>query len=106
MKIDLFDDDELFDEEPPPRRERPPRKPKRKRRRGGGSGETAKRILVALPWIVFAIAITVAGGIVFMLAMVAIGVMALREFDAIAARYRPLVLPAYVAVAGLVVAAH
>ena len=45
------------------RGERPPRKPQR--RRGGGSGETAKRILVALPWIVFAIAITVAGGLVF-----------------------------------------
>jgi phosphatidate cytidylyltransferase len=98
--MDLFDD-EMFEEEPPPQRE--PRKPRRQR---GGTGETAKRVLVALPWIVFAIAITVAGGIVFMLAMIAIGVMALREFDAIAARLRPLVLPAYVAVAGLVVAAH
>jgi phosphatidate cytidylyltransferase len=100
-RMDLFDE-EMFEEEPrPPQRE--PRKPRRPRR---ATGETAKRVLVALPWIVFAIAITVAGGIVFMLAMVAIGVMALREFDAIAGRYRPLVLPAYVAVAGLVVAAH
>jgi phosphatidate cytidylyltransferase len=99
--VDLFDD-EMFEAEPrPPRRE--PRKP---RRRGGGTGETAKRVFVALPWIVFAIAITVAGGIVFMLAMIAIGVVALREFAAIAVRYRPLVLPAYAAVAGLVVAAH
>lgn len=101
MRMDLFDD-EMFEEEPrPPQRE--PRKPRRRRR---GTGETAKRVLVALPWIVFAIAITVAGGIVFMLAMVAIGVVALREFDAVAARYRPLVLPAYVAVAALVGAAH
>jgi phosphatidate cytidylyltransferase len=103
--VDLFDD-EMFEDEPQPAA-RPPREPRpgrRKRRRGGG--ETAKRILVALPWIVFAIAITVAGGIVFALAMIAIGVVALREFDAIAARYRPLVLPAYVAVAGLVIAAH
>ena len=99
--MDLFDD-EMFEEDPPPPR-REPRKPRRQRR---DTGETAKRVLVALPWIVFAIAISVAGGIVFMLAMIAIGVMALREFDAIAARYRPLVLPAYVAVAGLVVAAH
>jgi phosphatidate cytidylyltransferase len=102
MRMDLFDD-EMFEEEPQPPRQREPRKPRRQRR---GTGETAKRVLVALPWIVFAIAITVAGGIVFMLAMIAIGVMALREFDAVAARYRPLVLPAYVAVAGLVVAAH
>jgi len=99
--MDLFDD-EMFEEEPPPP-QREPRKPRRQRR---GTGETAKRVFVALPWIVFAIAITVAGGIVFMLAMIAIGAMALREFDAVAARLRPLVLPAYVAVAGLVVAAH
>ena len=101
MNIDLFDDDML--EAEPPRRERPPREPRRKRR---SSGETAKRILVALPWIVFAIAITVAGGEIFALAMIAIGVIALREFTAIAARYRPLIVPAYISVAALVVAAH
>jgi phosphatidate cytidylyltransferase len=106
VKIDLFDDDELFEDESPPPRQRPSREPKRKRRRGGSSGETAKRILVALPWIVFAIAITVAGGIVFAVAMVAIGVVALREFAQMAARYRPLVVPAYVSVAALVVAAE
>jgi phosphatidate cytidylyltransferase len=107
VKVDLFDD-EMFEDEPQPER-KPPRQPRKPRKRGGrrrGGGETAKRILVALPWIVFAIAITVAGGIVFMLAMIAIGVVALREFDAIAERLRPLVIPAYVAVAGLVIAAH
>ena len=106
MKIDLFDDDELFDDEPPAPRERPPREQKRKRRRGGGSGETAKRILVALPWIFFAIVITVAGGVVFAAAMVAIGVVALREYAQMAARYRPLVVPASVSVAALVAAAE
>ena len=105
VTVDLFGD-EMFEDEPrparnPPREPRPPRKGRRR-----GSGETAKRILVALPWIVFAIAITVAGGIVFTLAMIAIGVVALREFDAIARRLRPLVVPAYIAVAGLVLAAH
>ena len=103
MKIDLFDADELFDEEPEPRRERPPREPRKRRR---GSGETAKRVLVALPWIVFAIAITVAGGAVFAAAMVALGVVAIREFTGIAARYRPLAVPAYIAVAALVAAAY
>jgi phosphatidate cytidylyltransferase len=103
MKMDLFDD-EIFEDEPapPPRRPREPR-PRPRRR---GTGETAKRVLVALPWIVFAIAITVAGGVVFALAMVALGVVALREFDAIAERYRPLVIPAYVSVVALIVAAH
>ena len=102
VRVNIFDD-EMFEEDPPsPRRE--PRRPRPKRR--GLRGETAKRVFVALPWIVFAIAITVAGGVVFMLAMVAIGVVALREFVAISARCRPLVLPAYLAVAALIVAAH
>jgi phosphatidate cytidylyltransferase len=101
VKLDLFDD-EMFEDEPQPP-ERPPRKPRRRRR---GGGETAKRILVALPWIAFAIAITVAGGIVFALAMIAIGVVAIREFAAIASRYRPLLIPAYAAIAALVIAAE
>jgi phosphatidate cytidylyltransferase len=102
VKIDLFDDDELFDAEPEKQRQPAPREPRRQR----GSGETAKRILVALPWIVFAIVITVAGGVVFAAAMIAIGVVALREYAQMAARYRPLVVPAYVSVAALVVAAE
>lgn len=102
MTIDLFDD-EMFEDEPTPP-ERPPREPRQRRR--GLRGETAKRILVALPWIVFAIAIIVAGGIVFALAMLAFGVVALREFEAMARRYRPMVLPAYAAVAALIAAAY
>jgi phosphatidate cytidylyltransferase len=102
MTIELFDD-EMFEDEPAPP-ERPPREPRKRRR--GPSGETAKRILVALPWIVFAIAIVVAGGVVFAAAMVGLGVVALREFEAMARRYRPMVLPAYVAVAALIAAAY
>lgn len=102
MKIDLFDE-EMFEDEPQ-RPERPPREPRR--RRGGGTGETAKRVLVALPWIAFAIAITVLGGEIFALAMIALGVIAVREFAGITSRYRPLVIPAYISVAALVVAAH
>ncbi|HET9676662.1 MAG TPA: phosphatidate cytidylyltransferase [Solirubrobacterales bacterium] len=102
VRVDLFDD-EMFEDEPrPPRRE--PREPRKRRRRG--TGETAKRVLVALPWIAFAIAITVAGGAVFALAMVAIGVVALREFGAVSARYRPLLIPAYALVVALIAAAY
>ena len=104
MRTDLFDD-EMFEDEPRPA-ERPPREPRKRRRRGGGSGETAKRVAVALPWIVFAIAITVAGGVVFALAMVAIGIVAIREYAAIAERYRPLVIPAYVSIVALIAAAY
>jgi phosphatidate cytidylyltransferase len=101
VKIDLFDD-EMFEEEP----QQPERRPRQPRKRRRGSGETAKRVLVALPWIVFAIAITVAGGYVFAAAMVGIGVLAVGEFAGITSRYRPLTIPAYIAVAGLIVAAH
>jgi len=101
VKIDLFDD-EMFEDEPQ-QPERPPREPRRPRR---GSGETAKRVLVALPWIAFAIAITVAGGAVFALAMVAIGIVAIREYAGIAERFRPLLIPAYVSVAALIAAAY
>ena len=102
MTVELFDD-EMFEEEPAPPR-RPPREPRRPR--SGRRGETAKRVLVALPWIVFAIVITVLGGIVFAAAMIGIGMVALGEFAGIARRYRPLVIPAYVSVAALILAAH
>ncbi len=72
----------------------------------GLRGETAKRIVVALPWIAFAIAIIVAGGLVFAAAMIAIGVLCLREYLTMTADSRPLAIPAYVAVAALIVAAH
>jgi phosphatidate cytidylyltransferase len=101
MTVELFDD-EMFEPEPPPA-PKPPREPRRRR---GLRGETVKRVLVALPWIVFAIAITVAGGIVFGLAMIAIGVVCLREYLTMTDGVRPIVIPSYLAVAALVVAAH
>ncbi len=82
--------------------EQSPPRPKR----GGGGGETTRRILVALPAIVFAIAITVAGGLIFAAAMVAIGVLCLREYLELTSSARPLALPAYAAVTALVVVAH
>jgi phosphatidate cytidylyltransferase len=101
MRTDLFDD-EMFEDEPVP----PPKPPRAPRKKRGLRGETAKRVLVALPWIAFAIAIAVAGGLVFALAMIAIGVVCLREYIAMAEASRPLAIPAYVTVAALVVAAH
>jgi phosphatidate cytidylyltransferase len=122
-----FFEEEMFepraDPEVEPEPERPPRRrgpkrgrkkrgrrggeePKPRKKRGGGSGETARRILVAVPAIIFAIAITVAGGIVFMLAMIAIAVLCLREYLEMTSVSRPLVIPAYAAVVAMVVAAH
>jgi len=100
---DLFDDDLLGSEPAPKRPARPPRRPRRKR---SSSGETAKRILFAIPAIVFAIAITVAGGLVFAIAMVAVGALCLREYLAMTAAARPIPRAAYVAVTALILAAH
>ncbi len=103
MVQDLFDD-EMFAEEPPPP-ERPPRQPRR--RRGAAlRGETARRILVAIPWIVFAIAIVVVGGPVFALAMVAIGLLCLREYFLMTAELRPIQMAAYLAVPAMIAAAY
>jgi phosphatidate cytidylyltransferase len=100
---DLFDE-EMFAEEPAPK-PRPPRAP-RGRGRGAARGETVKRILFAIPWVAFAIAITVAGGLVFAAAMIGIGVLCLREYLALTGEMRPIARAAYLAVAALIVAAH
>jgi phosphatidate cytidylyltransferase len=76
------------------------------RRRRGIRGETFKRILIAIPWIIFAIAITVAGGIVFAVAMAALGLVALREYFVMTAQYRPIQVAAFISVAGMIMAAH
>jgi phosphatidate cytidylyltransferase len=103
MVRDLFDDEMFADDPPPP--ERPPRQPPR--RRGGFlGGETARRILVAIPWIAFAIAIVVLGELPFTLAMVAIGVLCLREYLVMTAPMHPIGRAAYLSVAALIVAAH
>ncbi len=104
MVRDLFDE-ELFADEPPPP-ERRSREPRRRKRGGGAAGETVRRILFALPWIAFAIVIAVAGGIVFALAMIAIGLLCLREYFLMTAPLRPLQPAAYIALAAIVLAAH
>jgi len=100
MVEDLFDE-EMFEPEPP-RRERPPREP----RRNPLGGETVRRVLVAIPWIAFAIAIVIAGGPVFALAMAAIGVLALREYFLMTAPLRPLQAAAYIAVVAMIAGAY
>jgi phosphatidate cytidylyltransferase len=117
-----FFEEEMFEPQPEAEPDRPPpgrgskRGRKKRRRRGGeeprprkkrgGGGETSRRILVAVPAIIFAIAITVAGGVVFALAMIAIGILCLREYLEMTSVARPLAIPAYAAVAAMVVAAH
>jgi phosphatidate cytidylyltransferase len=103
MVKDLFDEEMFADDPAPPGR--PPRQPRR--RRGAAlRGETARRVLVAIPWIAFAIAIVVLGELPFTVAMVAIGALCLREYLVMTASMKPIAPAAYLAVTALIVAAH
>jgi phosphatidate cytidylyltransferase len=68
--------------------------------------ETTARVVVAIPWVIFAIAIVAAGGLVFTIALVVLAVLGLREFFRMAAPERPFLLPGYAVAAGMVIAAH
>jgi phosphatidate cytidylyltransferase len=68
--------------------------------------ETSMRVLVAVPWVLFAVFIVVVGGEVFMAAMIGLGVLGLREFFRMTDKARPIMLPAYLTVAAMVIAAH
>ena len=102
----IFGDDEDSLEMEPFAPEPPPVPQPERRRRRGPSGETVKRILVAIPWIVFAIAITASGGVVFMAAMVMLGVICLREYFLLAKAMRPVEVAGFLAVPAMIVAAH
>jgi phosphatidate cytidylyltransferase len=68
--------------------------------------ETTARVVVAIPWVIFAIVIVGAGGVVFTAALVVLGILGLREFFLMAEEERPFLLPGYAVVAGMVIAAH
>ena len=68
--------------------------------------ETTARVVVAIPWIIFAIAIVGAGGLVFTLALVVLAILGLREFFRMAEPEQPIMLPGYAVAAGMVIAAH
>jgi phosphatidate cytidylyltransferase len=84
----------------------PPSAPSRLQRLVPEMSETTSRVVVAIPWVAFAIAIVGIGGDVFALAMVALGILGLREFFRMAAQLHPIVLPGYATVAAMVIAAH
>jgi phosphatidate cytidylyltransferase len=103
----VFGDEELDEEsfateEPFDAREALVPEPRRRR----PSGETLKRVLVAIPWIVFAIVITAVGGPLFMGAMIGLGVIGIREYFLMVRTYRPIQPAAFLAVPALIVAAH
>jgi phosphatidate cytidylyltransferase len=68
--------------------------------------ETTARVVVAIPWVIFAITIVAVGGEVFMGALIVLTVLGMREFFRMAEPERPFPLPAYAVAAGMVIAAH
>ena len=110
--IDPFDD--LFAEEREEPREpeivvrrvEEERGPRGRRRWIPEMSETTARVVVAIPWVVVAIAIVGVGGLAFTLAMVLLAILGLREFFRMAEPERPFLLPACAVAAGTVIAAH
>jgi phosphatidate cytidylyltransferase len=101
--IDLF---EGLDEEPAAERPPEPKPRPERRRRNVLRGETARRILVAIPWIGFAIAITVAGGLPFTVAVTLLALVCVRELFVMTSELRPIQVAAYVALVAMIAAAH
>jgi phosphatidate cytidylyltransferase len=99
------EDEDEFEMQPFPSEAAPVSEPEPRRRRGP-SGETLKRIAVAIPWIVFAIVITALGGVVFMAAMIGLGVIGLREFFLMARPAQPLQAAGFLVVPAMIAAAH
>jgi phosphatidate cytidylyltransferase len=64
-------------------------------------GETGRRVLYAIPAIVFAIVIVVAGGLVFALGLVALGIVCMRELFEMMRRARPVDVAGYLTLAAL-----
>ena len=79
-------------------RRRPPA-----RRRGGS--DMGGRILVAIPAIAYAVFIIVSGGWVFAIGILVLGIVCLHELFRMYETVRPIKLAAFIAVAGIAVAA-
>jgi phosphatidate cytidylyltransferase len=84
------------------RRRRPP---PRERSRGGGS-DLLRRVLVAIPAVAYAIFIIVAGGWVFALGILLLGLICLHELFRMYDHARPVRLAGFLALGGLAVAAQ
>ena len=88
-------------------RERPrPASGRARERRSRRGGDLTRRILVAVPAIVYAIAIVAAGGWVFAAGILVMGVLCLHELFRMYEPLRPVKLAGFLALAGLAVAAH
>ncbi len=78
---------------------------KRSKRPRGRRSETLARLLWAIPWLLFAVVIVVAGGGIFAAAMVGLAWAAQIELFRMTARSRPFEAAAFIATLGLIAAA-
>lgn len=86
--------------------EAPPEPPKgARKRRGVRPNETVMRILWAIPAIVLAVTVIVAGGEIFAAAMIVFAWIGMSEFFRMVARAKPFDLVGYAAAAGMIAAA-
>jgi phosphatidate cytidylyltransferase len=91
----------------PPAARRTRRTPLRSpRARSGQRSDLRSRVLWALPAVAFAIFITVEGGLIFTLALIALGGLCMHELYAMYARVRPVRLAGLLALAGMLLAAN
>jgi phosphatidate cytidylyltransferase len=86
------------------RRERSPARERPRRKRS--SSDLSARIVAALPAIAFAIFIVVEGGAIFALGVMLLGLACLQELYTMLHGARPVKLAGFVALIGLVFAAH
>jgi phosphatidate cytidylyltransferase len=87
----------------PPQQRRPA---KRRRRRSRGRSDLGARIIVALPAIAFAVFITAEGGLVFTIGLIVVGAVCMAELYKLMGRANPAPLAGYLALIGLLLAAH
>ena len=91
----------------PPTRRRPPpseRRARRLARRNGGS-DLGARVVVAIPAAIAVIAVNAVGGVVWALALFAVGCLCLHELYELLRPVRPVRLAGFLALAGLLAAA-
>ncbi len=67
--------------------------------------DLGRRILFAIPAVIFALFIVLAGGTVFAIGLILLGVLALRELYTLMRRARPVDLAGYLTIAGMVLVA-
>ena len=89
---------------PPEERGEAPPKPARGSRKL--RGETLRRLLWALPWILFAIVVVAVGGPLFAVAMTGLAWAVMVEFFRMTQRARPFQVVALASAAGMILAAH